>query len=155
MGAAVRRARSATEGSCAQWAGARVRCACPPRLCANGSTPGHHFIERLCDAMYSLVGMHRLAATVVLIAVSVNAMWCVDGCIDPFASKTPVSSLATSTSSDTPDVSTCVVCVTPFQKEQSAVLVPVWGLGFVMPVFRAVGPPLPPRARIEHPPRAV
>jgi len=105
--------------------------------------------------MYSLVGMHRFLAIIVLIAVSANATWCVDGCIDPFASKTPFSTAAGSTSSDTPDVSTCVVCVIPFEKEQPVVLAPAWELGVVVPVFRAVDPPLPPRARIEHPPRAV
>ena len=122
-------------------------------FCADGGS--RRFIERVGEEMYSLVGMHRLFAIIVLIAVSANATWCVDGCIDPFARKIPVSTLASSTSSDTPDISACVVCVTPFQKEQPAVLAPVWGFGVVVPVFRAVDPPLAPQARIEHPPRAV
>lgn len=107
--------------------------------------------------MYSHALMRRFRALAVLLAVSFNAMWCLDGCIDPFALDDPSSTSAASTSSDipdTPEARTCVMCVVPFEREQTAVLVPAWAFGIAVPVFRAVSPPLAPRARIEHPPRA-
>ena len=100
--------------------------------------------------------MCRFRAFVVLLAVSFNAMWCLDGCIDPFAFNDPSSTSAASISSDipdTPEARTCVMCVVPFEQEQAVVLVPAWAFGVTVPVFRAVSPLLAPRARIEHPPR--
>ena len=108
--------------------------------------------------MYSQALMRRVRALVVLLAVSFNAMWCLDGCIDPFAFNGPFSTSAASTSSDipdTPEARTCVMCVVPFEKEQSVALVPAWDFGVTVPVFCADSPPLAPRARIEHPPRTV
>ena len=102
--------------------------------------------------------MLRVFAIVVLMAVSADATWCVDGCIDRFATKVPGSTSTASTPSDTPDTQdtgTCVVCITPFEREHAVVLAPAWGLGVAVPVFRAVDPTLPPRSRIEHPPRIV
>lgn len=106
--------------------------------------------------VYSLLQMHRLFAAIVLAAVSFNAMWCLDGCVDPFASNGAFSQPAGPASSDAPEERTCcVVCITPFQKESPVVLAPTWGFGVPIVVFRAVDPPLAPPDRIDHPPRVI
>lgn len=115
-------------------------------------------VEAKLVRVYSQALMRRFRALVVLLVVSFNAMWCLDGCIDPFAFNGPSSASAASTSSDipdTPEARTCVMCVVPFEQERAIVLVPAWAFGVTVPVFRAVSPPLAPRTRIEHPPRAV
>ncbi len=101
--------------------------------------------------------MRRVCTLVVLVAVSFNAMWCLDGCIDPFASKGASSTTAASTSSGTTDSQetwTCVVCVVPFEEGQTVVLEPAWDSNVVVRVY-AVSSLLAPRGRIEHPPRTL
>lgn len=98
--------------------------------------------------------MHRLCALIVLAAVSVNALWCVDGCIDPFADH---GSYSTGTSNtDTSEATLrCVVCVVPFEQEQAVTMVPTLAFGLQTPAFRPGDAPMAPRARIEHPPRTL
>ena len=102
--------------------------------------------------------MRQLQTLIVLLIVSFNATWCLDGCIDPFADRG--AQAAPSTASATPDdgqgpleVSGCVVCVVPFEKEQTVALAPAWTLRGSVPPFDVISPPLAPGHQVEHPPR--
>lgn len=99
------------------------------------------------------VDMHRLQALALLIAVSANATWCVDGCSDPLRSPGATPSSAASPAGGSDCRSTCVMCVTPCQAIEAARLSPAWGPGTYLAVFASGDLPLPPRAGIEHPPR--
>jgi len=101
--------------------------------------------------------MHRLCALIVFAAICVNALWCVDGCTDPFAGCANYS--ASSPNSDSSDSSDstlrCVVCVVPF--EQLPTVTADLGLeaSGQIPRFEPADPPATPSIGIEHPPRSL
>lgn len=103
--------------------------------------------------------MRRLPALIVLLFVSFNAVWCVDGCVDPFSDRDERYAATTLAMPDTApsdtDVSVCVVCVVPFEKELTIALAPAWTLGGLVPSFDVSRPPLAPGHQVEHPPRVL
>lgn len=107
-----------------------------------------------------VTAMHRLSALIVLAAVCVNASWCVDGCIDPFAGS---ASYSTSSSCSTPSSNSdssestvqCVVCVVPFEQLQTVTIVLRLETTGQIPKFEPDDPPASPTAGIDHPPRSL
>ena len=107
-----------------------------------------------------VTAMHRLSALIVLAAVCVNASWCVDGCIDPFAGS---ASYSTSSSCSTPSSNSdssestiqCVVCVVPFEQLQTVTIVLRLETTGQIPNFEPDDPPATPTAGIDHPPRSL
>ncbi len=102
--------------------------------------------------------MRRLQALVVLLVVSFNAAWCLDGCVDPFGDlgSHPGESATLEAPSDgaaPSDASTCVMCVVPFEREAAVRLAPSSLFGALVPAFNVVRPPLAPGHQVEHPPR--
>ena len=107
-----------------------------------------------------VAAMHRLSALIVLAAVCVNASWCVDGCIDPFAGSawySTSSSCSTPSSNSDSSESTiqCVVCVVPFEQLQTVTIVLRLETTGQIPNFEPDDPPAKPTAGIDHPPRSL
>lgn len=105
-----------------------------------------------------VAAMHRLCALIVFAAVCVNAVWCVDGCIDRFAgsaSYSTSSSFSTPSSNSDSSESTnhCVVCVVPFEQLQIVTVVLRQETSGQIPKFEPDDPPATPTAGIDHPPR--
>jgi hypothetical protein len=92
----------------------------------------------------------RACAIVVLLAVTVSALWCVDGCIDPLSASTSQSS------AHLPDEDESrVPClgVVPFQTEPLGPAAPFWRVLVADQALALPDAPPAPSFDIDHPPR--
>lgn len=99
--------------------------------------------------MYSAL-VARACAIVVLLAVTVSALWCVDGCIDPLSAR------ASHTSAHIPDEGESrlpCLCVVPFQTEPLGPAGPFWRVLVADQAFALPDAPPAPSFDIDHPPR--
>lgn len=92
----------------------------------------------------------RASAIAVLLAVTVSAVWCVDGCIDSLTERTSQSSAHVP---DDHESRLPCLCVIPFQTEPFGPGEPAWPL--VVPNQALMLPDAPPAPSfdIDHPPR--
>jgi hypothetical protein len=89
-------------------------------------------------------------ALVVLLAVTVSATWCVDGCVDPLSARTSPSSAHTP---DDEESRLPCLCVVPFQTEPLGPAGPFWQLVVADQTLTPFDAPPAPSFDIDHPPR--
>jgi len=99
--------------------------------------------------VYSALVM-RACAIVVLLAVTVSALWCVDGCIDPLSARTGHSSAHMP---DEDESRLPCLCVVPFQTEPLGPAGPFWRVLVADQAFALPDAPPAPSFDIDHPPR--
>ena len=99
--------------------------------------------------VYSALVM-RACAIVVLLTVTVSALWCVDGCVDPLSARTghPSAQLPDEDESRPP-----CLCVVPFQAEPLGPAGPFWRVLVADQAFALPDAPPAPSFDIDHPPR--
>ncbi len=93
----------------------------------------------------------RVVATVVLVAVTVSALWCVDGCGTPWDYSSAASQSAPLDSTDGAKVP--CICALPFQGEPAMSLTPQWRSRVTLSRFTPADPPIAPIFGVFHPPR--
>jgi len=99
--------------------------------------------------VYSALVM-RACAIVVLLTVTVSALWCVDGCVDPLATRTGQSSAHMP---DEDESRLPCLCVVPFQTEPLGPAGPFWRALVADQAFALPDVPSGPSFDIDHPPR--
>lgn len=99
--------------------------------------------------MYSALVV-RACAIAVLLAVTVSAVWCVDGCVDPLSARTSQSSAHLP---DDDESRPPCICVIPFQTEPLGPGGPAWPLAVPDQAMRLLDVPPAPSFDIDHPPR--
>ena len=99
--------------------------------------------------MYSALVV-RACAIVVLLAVTVSALWCVDGCIDPVSTRTSHSSAQMP---DDDESRLPCLCVIPFQPEPLGPADPFCRVQVADQAFALPDVPPAPSFSIDHPPR--
>lgn len=92
----------------------------------------------------------KVCAIVVLLAVTVSALWCVDGCVDPLSSRT---SDASAPMPDQDESRSPCLCVVPFQIEPLGAADPSWRVMVADQAFALPDAPPAPSFDIDHPPR--
>lgn len=92
----------------------------------------------------------RACAILVLLSVTVSALWCVDGCVDPLAART---SHASAHMPDDAESRLPCLCVVPFQTEPLGSAGPFWRVLVVDQALALPDAPPPPSFDIDHPPR--
>ena len=92
----------------------------------------------------------RACAIVVLLTVTLSALWCVDGCVDPLSTRTghPSAQMPDENESRLP-----CLCVVPFQTEPLGPAGPFWRVLVADQAFALPDAPPAPFFDIDHPPR--